>query len=119
MATAERIKALVGIYELMNCWAVGAPVPGNISPQEVPCTGGWTRLAGHPDKGSSHATPRVLLSDSQPNVLTSQIAGHPMGKTAQNVKTGLCFKIQNFKKMILRCLLSKRKGNFLICKGEM
>jgi len=53
----------------------------------------------HPERGRSHATPRALLSASQPANSASQTAADPMGKkTEQNVKTGLYLKTQNGEK---------------------
>lgn len=34
----------------------------------------------------SHAAPRILLSDSQPSVSTSQTAGYPMGEIQKGVQ---------------------------------
>jgi len=85
MATSEHEKALVSIYGFgRDCWVTRASVPGNVqTPRaqepEVPCTGAVC-LTWHLKVGPSHAAPRALLSDSQPNASTSQAAGYPVGK---------------------------------------
>lgn len=57
-----------------------APAPGNVytpwSPRaRSPMHRRRGALAWHPERGPSHATPRALLCDSQPNVTASQTVG--------------------------------------------
>lgn len=76
-----------------------APPPGNIqTPRSPRARSPMHRrrrgaLAWHPERGPSHATPRALLCDSQPNVTASQAAGSASQWESFNrdVKTGLSF----------------------------